>query len=72
MLITAYGKKINKDSISIQDLIGEEIILREEGSGTRQIIENALKEKELDLNVFKSKSSLKKERLVKQKRLVKP
>lgn len=56
VLISSSEKKFNKDPIGIKDLIDEEIVLREEGSGTRQIIENALKEKELDLNIFKSRT----------------
>lgn len=31
-------------------------MLREEGSGTRLLIENALKEKELDLSIFRSQT----------------
>lgn len=52
VLITSPEKKFTTDSISIHTLIGEEFVLREEGSGTRLHIENALKEKELDLNIF--------------------
>ncbi len=52
VLITSPEKKFKTDSISIDDLIGEEVILREKGSGTRLLIENALKEKNLSLNIF--------------------
>lgn len=56
VLITSPKKTFATDPISIQSLIGEEIVLREEGSGTRQLIENALKEKDLDLNIFRSRT----------------
>lgn len=56
VLITSSKKEFNKDSMGIEDLVDEEIVLREEGSGTRQIIENALKNKKLDLNIFKSRT----------------
>ncbi|OLS02784.1 selenium metabolism-associated LysR family transcriptional regulator [Tissierella creatinophila] len=56
VLITSPEKTFATDPISIQSLIGEEIVLREEGSGTRQLIENALKEKKLNLNIFRSQT----------------
>ncbi len=56
VLITSPEKRIDTDFLTIQDLIGEEIVLREEGSGTRLLIENALKEKELDLSIFRSQT----------------
>ena len=56
VLITSPEKSFNTDSISIKSLIGEEIVLREEGSGTRLLIERALKEKKLDINIFKSRT----------------
>lgn len=54
VLITSPEKTFATDLISIHNLIGEEIVLREEGSGTRLLIENSLKEKKLDLNIFRS------------------
>lgn len=56
VLITAPEKNFQTSSIMIKDLLGEEIILREEGSGTRGLIESALKAKKLDLNIFKSQT----------------
>lgn len=56
VLITSPEKSFDTQDITIEDLIGEEIILREEGSGTRRIIEKALKSKKLNLNIFKSKT----------------
>ncbi len=56
LLITSPEKTFASNTIEIKDLIGEEIVLREEGSGTRLLIENALKEKELDLSIFKSQT----------------
>lgn len=56
VLITSPERTFNTDSITIQSLMGEEIILREEGSGTRQIIEDALKAKKLNLNIFRSQT----------------
>lgn len=55
-LIASSEKVFNKNPISIHDLLGEEIVLREEGSGTRQVFENALKEKDLNLSIFKSRT----------------
>lgn len=56
VLISSPEKKFDTLPPCLEDLVGEEIILREEGSGTRQIIENALKAKKLDLNIFQSKT----------------
>lgn len=56
VLITSPEKTFATNPITIQNLIGEEIVLREEGSGTRQLIENALKAKKLDLNIFRSQT----------------
>ncbi|MDY0235638.1 MAG: selenium metabolism-associated LysR family transcriptional regulator [Gudongella sp.] len=56
VLITSPEKIFDSDSISIKSLIGEEIVLREEGSGTRLLIEKALKEKKLDMNIFRSRT----------------
>lgn len=54
VLITSPQKKFNSDSVSIKSLVGENILLREDGSGTRLLLENALKEKELDMTIFES------------------
>jgi len=54
VLITSPKKKFKTDSVSITSLVNENILLREEGSGTRLLFENALKEKKLDINLFKS------------------
>jgi len=56
LLVTAKEKKLNGKPITIDMLFGEDIVLREEGSGTRLLIENALKEKKLDFNIFKSQT----------------
>lgn len=56
VLITSPDKKMAGDSISVQSLMGEEIVLREEGSGTRKLIESALKAHNLDLNIFSSRT----------------
>lgn len=56
VLITSPEKSITTDSVSINSLIGEDIVLREEGSGTRLLIENALREKKLDINMFRSQT----------------
>lgn len=56
VLITSSEKKFNHNPLTTKDLIGEEIVLREEGSGTRLLIENALKEKGLGLNIFKTQT----------------
>lgn len=56
VLITSPEKRFTTDSVSIKSLIGEDIVLREEGSGTRLLIENALKEKNLDINMFRSQT----------------
>ncbi|WP_053954846.1 LysR family transcriptional regulator [Inediibacterium massiliense] len=41
-----------KREIKIEDLLKENLIIREKGSGTRAIIENDLKEKGYDYNIF--------------------
>lgn len=56
VLITSPEKFFSTDSININSLLGEEIVLREEGSGTRLLIEKALKEKKLDINIFRSRT----------------
>lgn len=54
VVIASAKKTFTSEVIGIEDLLGEEILLREEGSGTRKLIENALKEKGLDLDLFSS------------------
>ncbi|HQJ36305.1 MAG TPA: selenium metabolism-associated LysR family transcriptional regulator [Bacillota bacterium] len=54
VLIASPQKKFDSDSVSIKSLVGENILLREEGSGTRLLLENALKEKDLDMSMFQS------------------
>lgn len=56
VLITSPEKKFNTDSVSIQSLRGEDIVLREEGSGTRHLIESALKKEGLDMDMFRSQT----------------
>lgn len=56
VLITSSEKNFVHTPLTVKDLIGEEIVLREEGSGTRLLIENALKEKGLGLNIFKTQT----------------
>ncbi len=54
VLITSSQRQIDhkKTFPSIQDLVGETLILREEGSGTRKILEQVLSQKNLDLSCF--------------------
>lgn len=54
VLITSPKKEFATDSIKIQSLVGEDILLREEGSGTRLLLEKALKENKLDMTIFRS------------------
>lgn len=56
VLITSSEKIFETKLVRIENLVGEEIVLREEGSGTRLLIEKALKEKKLDLNIFRSRT----------------
>ncbi|MDQ2087243.1 selenium metabolism-associated LysR family transcriptional regulator [Herbivorax sp. ANBcel31] len=54
VLITSPKKKFPLDAVGIESLEGEDILLREEGSGTRILFENALKKKKLDMSIFGS------------------
>lgn len=54
VLITSPQNNYTSDSLTINNLLGEKILIREEGSGTRHLIENALKKKKLDLSMFQS------------------
>lgn len=56
VLITCPDKKFDTSNLTSKDLIGEEIVLREEGSGTRLLIENALKANKLNLSIFRSQT----------------
>lgn len=53
-LIVVVGKNhkfYSKNEISINELIGEDIISREEGSGGKKIFENILKNNNIDVNI---------------------
>lgn len=52
VLIVPPNKKLPKNPIHITDLVGEDIILREEGSGTKLLFENALKKHKLNMTMF--------------------
>lgn len=54
VLITSPQKKFTAAAVRIESLIGEDIVLREEGSGTRLLLEKALQERKLDLSIFRS------------------
>lgn len=56
VLIASPQKKFDNKPLTSKDLFGEEIVLREEGSGTKLLIENALKENKLDLSIFSSQT----------------
>ena len=53
-LVVVVGKNhkfYDKDEISINDLMGEDIISREEGSGSRKIFDNILKNNNIQVNI---------------------
>ena len=54
VLITSPQNNYTSDSLTINNLLGEKILIREEGSGTRHLFEKALKKKRLDLSMFQS------------------
>ncbi|NLY37118.1 MAG: LysR family transcriptional regulator [Tissierellia bacterium] len=56
VLIASPEKSFSGHTLDIQSLMGEEIILREEGSGTRKLIESGLASHKLDLNIFRSRT----------------
>lgn len=56
VLITSPEKKIDTGSVNIESLAGEDVLLREEGSGTKLLFENALKKKKLDMTLFGSQT----------------
>ena len=56
VLISSPKKMFATDFVSIKSLMGEDIVLREEGSGTRLLIENALRKKKLDISIFRSQT----------------
>jgi DNA-binding transcriptional LysR family regulator len=56
VLITSPEKNFTTEFVSIKSLMGEDIVLREEGSGTRLLIERALRKKKLDMSIFRSQT----------------
>ncbi|MGI5838521.1 MAG: selenium metabolism-associated LysR family transcriptional regulator [bacterium] len=56
VLITSPQKEYTADPVGIGSLAGEDIVLREEGSGTRLLLEKALRERKLDLSLFRSQT----------------
>lgn len=56
VLITSPEKSFAAGPVSITSLLGEDVVLREEGSGTRLLFEKALKEKELSISMFRSQA----------------
>ncbi len=54
VLITPSDKVLPKNPIHITELVGEDIILREEGSGTKSLFENALRKNKLNMTMFGS------------------
>lgn len=56
VLITSPEKSFAADAVSITSLVGEDVVLREEGSGTRLLLEKALKERKLAISMFRSQA----------------
>lgn len=56
VLVTSNDMKLEGKQVTVDRLFGKDIVIREEGSGTRLLIENALKEKDLDLSIFNSQT----------------
>ncbi|MBF7096292.1 selenium metabolism-associated LysR family transcriptional regulator [Alkalibacter mobilis] len=56
VMIASPEKKFCQPKLDFNSLKGEAFILREEGSGTRLLVENALKKKGLDWSIFKNKT----------------
>ena len=56
LLIASPEKDFPSESLNIKSLAGEDIVLREEGSGTRLLIEKALREKNMEINMFRSQA----------------
>lgn len=54
VLIASVSKNFKKDPPDLESLKGEDLLLREEGSGTRLLLEQALREKGLGLSYFRS------------------
>lgn len=53
VLLAAPGHPLcSKDEVSIEDLVGENLILREKGSGTRRLIDRLFEEKGLFYSAF--------------------
>lgn len=54
VLIASAENKIASGLVKITDFAGSNIILREDGSGTKLLFENALKKNQLDMSIFGS------------------
>lgn len=54
VLIASARKVLPQRNLKLADLAGQDIVMREEGSGTRHSIEGALKKAGFDLSVFRS------------------
>jgi LysR family transcriptional regulator, low CO2-responsive transcriptional regulator len=53
VLLAAPGHRLcSKDEVSIEDLIGENLILREKGSGTRRVIDRVFEDKGIFFSAF--------------------
>ena len=52
VLITAPDKTFPQNPLMLEGLAGEDLVIREQGSGTRRLVERALKEKDMDLSFF--------------------
>ncbi len=52
VLIASPQKKYSSNLLTVKEIAGEKIIIREEGSGTRYLFEKALKKRKLDINIF--------------------
>lgn len=52
VLIASPEKHFPEGPLQIEALTGENLVIREQGSGTRRLVERALKERKLDINFF--------------------
>lgn len=64
--VCSINHKFIKEPVSIEDLFEETIIVREEGSGTREILERTLESKNYALNDFKGKVEVSNMNVIKQ------
>lgn len=64
--ICSKNHKFNEKSIKFEDLFEEDIIIREEGSGTRGIFEQFLSENSFSLEFFKKKITINNFNLIKE------